>query len=180
MSAIAFFILVLMVMDMSYCKSLHELADLKAVSSGASHYPDSSSNRTWVLESGKELTKPYVMSENTLSGKSDVIGIDRILFPASYSNLPQPLRNIINTIIRIPVIVAGLIVGENAELIGLQAMQVGNALLMMGSHNFGQFAQSLPLYLSLLQDTRCATMRSGSLHLERRSKSGSCTTTFRR
>ena len=139
MIAIALFILPLIVIDLSCCRSLHEAVDMdpNAASSAGSHRPDRSTNRTWVWESGKNLTKPYVMSENTLSGKSDVIGIDRILFPASYSNLPQPLRNIVNTIVRIPIIVAGLIVGENAELLGLQAMQVGNALLMMGAQKFG-------------------------------------------
>lgn len=129
------FILPLAVIEISLCRSLHEPGD-RAVATP--RFAGSNANRTWVQESGKNLTKPYVMSENTLSGKSDVVGIDRILFPASYSRLPQPLRNVVNTIVRIPVIVAGLIIGENAELIGLQAMQVGNALLMMGSHKFGE------------------------------------------
>lgn len=136
MISVVLFILPLAVIDLSCCRSLHEAVPTPRF--------ESNGNRTWVQESGKNLTKPYVMSENTLSGKSDVIGIDRILFPASYSKLPQPLRNVVNTIVRIPVIVAGLIVGENAELIGLQAMQVGNALLMMGSHKFGESHHRLP------------------------------------
>ena len=82
---------------------------------------------------------PYIMSERTLSGRNDVVGIDRILFPPSYSSLPQPLRNVVNTVVRIPVIIAGLIVGENAELMGLQALQVGNALLMAGIQGLGGY-----------------------------------------
>lgn len=93
-------------------------------------------NRTLVREF-EMLTKPHVMSEITLSGKSDAVGIERILFPASFSRLPQPLRNIVDTVVRIPVMLVGLVLGENAELLGLQTMQIGNSLLMLGSHNFG-------------------------------------------
>ena len=136
----------LVVIDVCNGRSLQDSAEhlnsssqsSSSSSSISSKGKDSGTNDTWIQESGLSLPKPYVMSENTLSGKSDVVGIDRILFPASFSSLPQPLRNIVNTIVRIPVIVAGLIVGENAELIGLQAMQIGNALLMMGSNKFGQ------------------------------------------
>jgi hypothetical protein len=96
-------------------------------------------NQTSINESGKDMPVPHTISESVLTGLS-AFNLDRFLFPRSFQNMMEPLKTILNTLLRLPVILGGLIVGEYAELLGLQAMQLGNALLLMGVQGFGEYS----------------------------------------
>ena len=97
-------------------------------------------NQTFIDASGVNLPKPSTISESTLRGFSRLGFLDGILFPKSFKNMVEPLKTFLNLLLRLPIIIAGLIVGENAELLGLQAMQVGNAFLLMGAQGFGEIS----------------------------------------
>lgn len=104
-----------------------------------SNWPDTFvSNTTFVNETGIEVPKPDVLPVDTLRGKNVLQVIERLLFQRSFQDLPEPLPSIINFIIRIPVVIIGLILGENVELLGLQALHVGDALLLTGAQGYGK------------------------------------------
>lgn len=105
-------------------------------------------NQTFIDASGVNLPIPSTLSENTLRGFSRFGFLDSVLFPKSFKNMVEPLKTFLNLLLRLPIIIAGLIVGENAELLGLQTMQVGNAFLLMGAQGFGEISYFFPfLYL---------------------------------
>jgi len=93
-------------------------------------------NETAVNISGHDLPKPSTMTDYVLRGLNGY-GLDSLIFPRSFKDMLEPLKTFLNLLLRIPVIVIGLIVGENAELLGLQTMQMGNALLLSGARGWG-------------------------------------------
>ena len=99
-------------------------------------------NQTLVNLSGSSLPVPATLSESVLRGLNSY-GLDRFLFPRSFQNMMEPLKTILNILLRLPIIIVGLIVGEYTELLGLQTMQLGNALLLLGVQGFGKSWQHI-------------------------------------
>lgn len=89
-------------------------------------------------ESDGSLPVPSVLSEGTLAGNTGIMTVEPVLFP-NWAPLswPSSIRDMINTLARVPLWLIGSFVGQYAEIMGLQMMQVGNALLAAGVQGFG-------------------------------------------
>lgn len=90
-------------------------------------------------ESDDTLPVPSILSEGTLAGNTGIMTVEPVLFP-NWAPLswPTSIRDFINTLARVPLWLIGSFVGQYAEIMGLQMMQVGNALLAAGVQGFGQ------------------------------------------
>lgn len=90
-------------------------------------------------DSDQDLPMPSILSEATLSGQTGIMTVEPVLFP-NWTPLswPTSIRSFVNAVARIPLMLIGSFVGQSAELMGLQMMQVGNALLAAGVQGFGE------------------------------------------
>lgn len=68
---------------------------------------------------------------------TDAFTIDSLFLPDSWRNLGEPMNTMVKFTMRFPIYIVGYILGENAETLGLQMLQIGNALLSVGAESFG-------------------------------------------
>lgn len=69
--------------------------------------------------------------------KKLLLSFDYLLFPGSWNKLDEPLQSLVNVFLRAPVSIIAWIIGEKVELLGHQALQLGNALLAFGPRDIG-------------------------------------------
>lgn len=69
--------------------------------------------------------------------KKLLLSFDYVLFPGSWNKLEEPLKSLVNVFLRVPISVLAWLIGEKVELMGHQALQLGNALLAFGPRDIG-------------------------------------------
>lgn len=99
-------------------------------------------------DSDSSLPMPSILSEATLSGQTGIMTIEPVIFP-NWTPLswPSSIRSFVNAVARIPLMLIGSMLGQSAELLGLQTMQVGNALLAAGVQGLGVCNSNKPQVL---------------------------------
>lgn len=63
--------------------------------------------------------------------------VDTLFLPQSFLKLGEPLNSIVRFITRLPIRLIAWILGENADILGLQMQQIGNALISVGAESLG-------------------------------------------
>lgn len=63
--------------------------------------------------------------------------LDKFLFPDSWIKLSDPFQSTLSFLIRLPTSIIAWFLGENLEILGHHALQIGNALLAFGMRSLG-------------------------------------------
>lgn len=80
-------------------------------------------------------SEPPVVVDHSTGNES--ITIDSLFLPNSLSNLGEPLHSMVKFITRLPIRLIAWILGENADILGLQMQQIGNGLISVGAESLG-------------------------------------------
>lgn len=73
----------------------------------------------------------------SFGSNNESFSVDALFLPTSWQNLAEPINSIVKFTMRVPVYIVGWVLGQNAEMLGLQMMSIGNALLKFGAESFG-------------------------------------------
>ena len=87
-------------------------------------------------EEASDSQEPSPVSAGEAS-TNESITIDSLFLPHSLTQFGEPLHSMIKFITRLPIRLIAWILGENADILGLQMQQIGNALISVGAESLG-------------------------------------------